>query len=42
VRWSFEPQVAGMSGFKGRHFEGEIVLWTVRWYWRYCVIYRDH
>ena len=24
-----------MSDFKGRHFEGEIVLWAVRWYRRY-------
>jgi hypothetical protein len=24
-----------MSEFKGRHFEGEIVLWAVRWYCRY-------
>ncbi len=24
-----------MSDFKGRHFEGEIVLWAVRWYCRY-------
>ena len=23
-----------MSDFKGRHFEGEIVLWAVRWYCR--------
>ena len=30
-----------MSDFKGRHFEGEIVLWAVRWYCRYCVSYRD-
>ena len=26
-----------MSDFKGRHFEGEIVLWAVRWYCRYGV-----
>jgi IS6 family transposase len=30
-----------MSDFKGRHFEGETVLWAVRWYCRYGVIYRD-
>ncbi len=29
------------SDFKGRHFEGEIVLWAVRWYCRYGVSYRD-
>ena len=30
-----------MSGFKGRRFEGEVVLWAVRWYCRYGVSYRD-
>jgi transposase-like protein len=30
-----------MSEFKGRHFEGEVVLWAVRWYCRYGVSYRD-
>ena len=30
-----------MSDFKGRHFEGEIVLWAVRWDCRYGVSYRD-
>ena len=30
-----------VSDFKGRHFEGEIVLWAVRWYRRYGVSYRD-
>jgi transposase-like protein len=30
-----------MSAFKGRQFEGEIVLWAVRWYCRYGVSYRD-
>ena len=30
-----------MSDFKGRHFEGETVLWAVRWYCRYGVSYRD-
>jgi len=30
-----------MSEFKGRHFEGEIVRWAVRWYCRYGVSYRD-
>ena len=30
-----------MSGFKGRHFEGEIVLWAVRWHCRFGVSYRD-
>lgn len=30
-----------MSGFKGRHFEGGIVLWVVRWYCRYGISYCD-
>ena len=30
-----------MSDFKGRHFDGEIVLWAVRWYCRYPISYRD-
>ena len=31
-----------MNDFKGRHFEGEIVLWAVRWYCRYAVSYRNN
>jgi IS6 family transposase len=30
-----------VSDFKGRHFEGAIVLWAVRWYCRYGVSCRD-
>jgi transposase-like protein len=30
-----------VSDSKGRHFEGEIVLWAVRWHCRYGVSYRD-
>lgn len=30
-----------MSDFKGRHFEGEIVLLAVRWYCRYGISYHD-
>jgi hypothetical protein len=30
-----------VSDFKGRYFEGEIVLWAVRWYCRYGASYRD-
>ncbi len=30
-----------MSDFKWRHFEGEIILWAVRWYCRYGIGYRD-
>jgi len=33
--------IGPMSDFKGRHFEGEIVLWAVRWYCRSGVSYRD-
>ena len=34
-------EVGPVSDFKGRHFEGEVVLWAVRWYCRYGVSYRD-
>jgi transposase-like protein len=27
--------------FKGRHFEREIIILCVRWYWRYKLSYRD-
>src|SRR5260370_41931687 len=27
--------------FRGRHFEGEIILLSVRWYLRYSLSYRD-
>ncbi|MHC2295870.1 transposase-like protein [Rhizobium mongolense] len=30
-----------MNNFKWRHFQGEIILWAVRWYCRYGVSYRD-
>jgi hypothetical protein len=30
-----------MSAFKWRHFEGEVILWAVRWYCRYGISYRD-
>ncbi len=30
-----------MNDFKWRHFEGVIILWTVRWYCRYGISYRD-
>ncbi|MCS7434388.1 DDE-type integrase/transposase/recombinase, partial [Escherichia coli] len=23
-----------MNPFKGRHFQRDIILWAVRWYWR--------
>lgn len=30
-----------MNDFKGRHFQGEIILWAVRWYCKYGISYRD-
>ena len=27
--------------FKWRHFEGEIILWAVRWYCKYGISYRE-
>lgn len=30
-----------MNDFRWRHFQGEIILWAVRWYCRYGVSYRD-
>jgi transposase-like protein len=30
-----------VNDFKGRHFEGAIILWAVRWYCKYGVSYRD-
>lgn len=30
-----------MSDFKWRQFEGETILWAVRWYCRYGISYRD-
>ena len=38
---SVQGSVRIMSDFKGRHFEGETVLWAVRWYCQYGVSYRD-
>jgi transposase, IS6 family len=30
-----------MGDFKWRHFQGEVILWAVRWYCRDRVSYRD-
>ena len=30
-----------MNPFKGRHFQRDIILWTVRWYCKYCISYRE-
>src|SRR5271170_1523257 len=37
----FGREGRAVSDFKGRHFEGEIILWAVRWYCRYGISYRD-
>src|SRR3546814_1323033 len=29
------------TDFKWRHFQGDVILWVVRWYWRYPISYRD-
>ena len=29
------------NDFKGRHFQGEVILWAVRWYCRYGISYRE-
>jgi transposase-like protein len=29
------------NDFKWRKFEGEIILWAVRWYCRYAISYRN-
>jgi len=38
--WCFSARFL-MSDFKWRHFQGEVILWAVRWYCRYGVSYRD-
>lgn len=30
----------GMIGFKGSHFEKDIILWGIRWYVAYPISYR--
>lgn len=30
-----------MLAFKWRQFAGDVILWTVRWYCRYGISYRD-
>jgi transposase-like protein len=32
---------AGVNDFKWRHFQGDVILWAVRWYCRYPISYRD-
>ena len=30
-----------MNAFHGRHFQGVIILWAVRWYYKYGISYRE-
>lgn len=30
-----------MADFKGRHFSGLVLLWTVRWYFKCSITYRE-
>ena len=30
-----------MNPFHGRHFQGEIILWAIRWYCKYGISYRE-
>src|SRR3546814_5808983 len=30
-----------MTDFKWRHFQGDVILWAVRWYCRFPISYRD-
>lgn len=30
-----------MSDFTWRHFQGDVILWAVRWYCRFGISYRD-
>ena len=36
-----EQEGEGVSAFKWRHFQGDVILWAVRWYCRYGISYRD-
>jgi hypothetical protein len=39
---SIQGEADKMSGdFKWRHFVGEIILWAVRWYYKYGISYRE-
>jgi hypothetical protein len=37
VVWDLVSEQEGqrMSAFRWRHFQGEVILWAVRWYQRY-------
>jgi hypothetical protein len=43
VVWDLVSEQEGqrVSAFKWRHFQGEVILWAVRWYCRYGISYRD-
>ena len=30
-----------MNLFKNRHFKYDIIIWAVRWYYKYGISYRD-
>jgi IS6 family transposase len=30
-----------MNPFQGRHFQGTLILWAVRWYCKYGISYRE-
>ncbi|CAM6599463.1 transposase [Klebsiella pneumoniae] len=30
-----------MTDFKWRHFQGDVILWAVRWYCRYPISYES-
>ena len=29
------------ADFKWKHFQGDVILWTVRWYSQFAISYRD-
>jgi transposase-like protein len=29
------------NDFKWRHFQGDVILWAVRWYCKYVISYRE-
>src|SRR3546814_10398256 len=39
--WPKSQLRADWADFKWRHFQGDVILWAVRWYCRYPISYRD-
>src|SRR3546814_6420470 len=39
--WPRSQLRADWADFKWRHFQGDVILWAVRWYCRYPISYRD-